>query len=156
MNLRSYSDSSFQKYIVSAEYANKNNDTNVYAYYFNQALPNHAEPVRDEDFYGSFHSSELWYFFSSLRDVEGQRVWTEADYSMADQITDYIVNFVKNGDPNGDDLPAWSVCSAETEGAYMWWTEGTSECVVNVNEARESLNRINALASFGLTEEDLQ
>ncbi len=156
LQLRSSSDSSFAKYVISAEYAEKNDDTNVYVYYFNQNLPGHANPVRDEDFYGSFHSSELWYFFNSMRDVEGQRQWTDADYSLADQITSYISNFVKTGDPNGEGLAEWSVCSAETDGAFMWWTEGESQCVTSVNEAREALNRTVALASLGLTEEDLQ
>lgn len=156
LQLRSSSDLCLAKYVISAEYTEKNSDTNVYVYYFNQDLPGHENPVRDEEFYGAFHSSELWYFFDSMRDMAGQRQWTEADYGLADQITSYISNFVKTGDPNGEGLAEWSVCSGETEGAFMWWTEGQSQCVTNADEGRETLNRAAALASLGLTEEDLQ
>lgn len=155
-SLRASSDSAFSKYVISAEYAEKNNDTNVYVYYFNQMLPEHANPVRDEEFYGSFHSSELWYFFDSMRDMEGQRVWTDADYELSDQITDYISNFVKTGDPNGEGLENWDVCSADTEGSFMWWADGTSKYVQNVNAEREALNREVSLTALGLTEDDLK
>ena len=107
LQLRSSSDSAFAMYVISAEYVQNRSDTDIYVYYFNQNLPGHADPVRDEEFYGSFHSSELWYFFNSMRDVEGQRQWTEADYNLADQITSYIANFVKTGDPNGEGLAEW-------------------------------------------------
>ncbi len=131
MALRAKSDASFAKYRVSAEEVGKNSDTNVYTYYFNQDLPHHKDPVRDEDFYGSFHSSELWYTFNSMRDVEGQRQWTEADHNLADQMSSYIANFVKTGDPNGEGLEKWDVCTEDTNGAFMWWHEGKSQCVTN-------------------------
>ena len=153
--LRSSSDSAFEKYVLSAEYAEKNNDTNVYVYYFNQMLPEHRNPVRDEEFYGSFHSSELWYFFDSMRDLEKQRLWTDSDYSLADQITSYISNFVKTGDPNGEGLEKWDVCSEETNDSFMWWADGTSQYVEHVNAEREALNRASVLAGWGMTEEDL-
>ena len=156
LNLRSRSDSLLSTFIVSAEYDNKNFDTNVYVYYFNHDLPEHANPVRDEAFFGSFHSSELWYFFDSPRDVEGQRQWTDADYALADTITSYIANFVKTGDPNGEGLPEWTVCSTENAGAFMWWHDGEAKCVTEAYPEREALNRAGALAAVGLTEEDLQ
>lgn len=156
LNLRSSSDNLLSTFIVSAEYDNKNFDANVYVYYFNHDLPEHANPVRDEAFFGSFHSSELWYFFDSLRDMEGQRQWTDTDYALADTITSYIANFVKTGDPNGEGLPEWVVCSTENGGAFMWWHDGEAKCVTEAYPEREALNRINALAAVGLTEEDLQ
>ncbi|MDO4453090.1 MAG: carboxylesterase family protein [Eubacteriales bacterium] len=157
LSLRANSDASFAKYVVSAEYIEKNNDSDVYVYYFNHDLPNHENPVRDEDFYGSFHSAELWYVFDSLRDVEGQRAWTDADYAMADQISSYFANFTKTGNPNGEGLTEWDVCNAETDGAFMWWHDGKSEYVENAEyPEREAANREAALAEAGLTEEDLK
>lgn len=157
VNMRASSDSSFANYVISAEYIEKNNDTDVYVYYFNHSLPEHANPVRDEEFYGSFHSSELWYTFNSLRDIEGQREWTDADYEMADQISSYFANFTKTGDPNGEGLTEWETCSAETDGAFMWWHDGVSENVVNTPyPERDALNRAITLSAWGLTEEDLQ
>ena len=67
MNLRSTSDSSLAKYRISAQYGKTHNeDHNAYVYYFDHDLaPHDPETVgnRDEDFYGSFHSSELWFMF---------------------------------------------------------------------------------------------
>lgn len=156
LNLRARSDSSFAKYVVSAEYVEKNNDTDVYVYYFNHSLPNHANPVRNEDLFGSFHSSELWYVFNSIRDIEGQRQWTDADYAMADQISSYFANFTKTGNPNGDGLAEWQTCEADTNASFMWWHDGVSECVEHVDAAREALNRAVTLAGWGLTEDDLK
>ncbi len=155
LDLRAYSDSCFAKYVISAEYAQMRSDANIYVYYFNQDLPHHADPARDEDFYGSFHSSDLWYFLSSMRDEEGQRLWREEDYALSDQITDYLVNFISTGDPNGDSLPEWDICSVTTDGAFMWWTNGESQCVSSVNEPRETLNRMVVMDIFGLEDDDL-
>ena len=35
------------------------------------------------------------------------REFDEADRKLSDTISDYIVNFVKTGDPNGEGLPEW-------------------------------------------------
>lgn len=151
LNLRSYSDSSFASYIVSALYANIHNDSDVYTYYFSQALPG-----RNSEFYGAFHSSELWYFFDSMRDVEGQREWTEGDYALADQISSYIANFVKTADPNGEGLPQWLKCTGENGGAFMEWGNSISECkTAYENEVRYERNLNNAIAGTGLTRADL-
>lgn len=131
--LRSISDSCFAKYLVSAEEVSKNSDTDIYVYYFNQKLPPHKNVDRDEDFYGSFHSSELWYTFNSMRDVEGQRQWTEEDYALADQISSYVANFVKTGDPNGEGLATWEPCTEESSDSFMWWHEGQSESATNTD-----------------------
>lgn len=32
---------------------------------------------------------------------------TQKDQELSDQMTDYLTNFAKNGDPNGAGLPAW-------------------------------------------------
>ncbi len=152
VSLRAKSDRLMQIYRVSAEYANKYNDTNAYVYYFNHDMPKHANPSRDEDFYGSYHSSELWYYFNSMRDVEGQRQWTDEDYALGEVFSTYIANFVKTGNP-GDD---WAVCSAENDGAFMWYHDDIGECTTQVYPEREALNLANVLASYGISEEDLK
>lgn len=152
LNLRSMSDSAFQKYLLSAEYVKAHNaGGKAYVYYFNHTLPG-----RNQDFYGSFHSSELWYFFDSLRDKAGQRAWSANDYEMADSISSYVANFVKAGDPNGKGLPDWKECSAVNGGAFMRWSDA-SDCVTKTPfPARDDLNRSVVLASLGLSEADLQ
>jgi para-nitrobenzyl esterase len=103
VQLRSRADNLLQTALLSAEYAiNHNADTRAYVYYFDN-----PPPGRNAEFYGSFHSSDLWYFFNSLREQPGQRPWTDADHRMAGIMSSYLANFVKNGNPNGEGLPEW-------------------------------------------------
>jgi para-nitrobenzyl esterase len=89
--------------LISAQYAKAHNaSTNAFVYYFNN-----APPGRNSEFYGSFHSADLWYFFDSLRDAPGQRPWTDADFRMADTMSTYLAKFIRTGIPNGNGLPAW-------------------------------------------------
>ncbi|SIQ68274.1 Carboxylesterase type B [Halanaerobium kushneri] len=138
MNWRIMSDLAFQKYIISAKYAKENNENmNAYVYYFN-----HFPPGRNSDFYGAFHSSELWYSFYSLRNVEGQRNWTEKDHNLADEISSYFVNFIKTGNPNGADLANWNECSNKTGENFMHWHDGKSENALNTNyPLRDKVNK---------------
>ncbi len=59
---------------------------------------------------GSFHSSDLWFFFETLgkcwRPFEGRH------FELAARMCDYFANFIKTGDPNGTGrdgcgLPGW-------------------------------------------------
>ncbi|HIT95236.1 MAG TPA: carboxylesterase family protein [Candidatus Faecivivens stercoripullorum] len=75
--------------------------TPAYVYYFDRKLLG--------DYSGAFHSAELWYVFNTL-----SRSWrpkSQADYRLAEQINSYWVNFIKTGNPNGEDLPYWKPCS---------------------------------------------
>ena len=39
-----------------------------------------------------------------------EQVWRpmeQKDYDLSDQMTDYLTNFAKSGDPNGNGIPAW-------------------------------------------------
>ena len=89
----------------------------------------HLEPCRPED-YGTvldpdqllaWHSSELWYTFYSLRPgVPPHRPWRELDYTVAKRMNAYWVNFIKTGDPNGENLPAWPA----SDEAFGWMELG--------------------------------
>jgi para-nitrobenzyl esterase len=150
--LRSMSDLALQKFILSAEYVKAHDKANAYVYYFN-----HTPPGRDHMFYGSYHSSELWYFFDSLRDKAGQRAWTPDDYAVADMISSYIADFVKTGDPNAKGLPEWKQCSASNGAAFMRWSERTSECVTTTPfPLRDKINRDAVMSTFGLSDGDLK
>ena len=117
MSLRAKSDYNLQNYILSAEVAKKRNkDFNIYTYYFDN-----APPGRNAEFYGSFHSSDLWYFFNSLRNKDGQRFWTSADFRIAETMSSYLANFVKTGNPNGGKLPEWP---QSTKGTFMHFRDG--------------------------------
>ena len=55
---------------------------------------------------GAWHSGDLWYWFGTLDSC--WRPMEQKDYDLSDQMTDYLTNFAKSGDPNGNGLPAWS------------------------------------------------
>lgn len=52
------------------------------------------------------HAGEVPFLFDTLATVYGDAV-TEQDEATAAAFNTYIANFIKSGDPNGDDLPAW-------------------------------------------------
>ena len=74
-----------------------------YTWYFDHQLPG------DEN--GAWHSSDLWYWFGTLPNC--WRPMTDADYQLSNQMVDYLCNFAKTGNPNGEiangesDLPLW-------------------------------------------------
>jgi len=55
--------------------------------------------------YGAFHTSEVPFALHTLS--KWDRPWKEMDYTVEKFMTSYWVNFVKNGNPNGNNLPEW-------------------------------------------------
>ena len=68
-----------------------------YAWFFDRQLPG--------DDNGAWHSSDLWYWFGTLENC--WRPMEEKDFDLSKQMTDYLCNFCKYGDPNGSGLTAW-------------------------------------------------
>lgn len=74
--------------------------------------------MRDPELQMSWHSSELWYTFNSLRQgIPPARPWENRDFELAETMCDYWANFIKTGDPNGPDLPLWP--STGEQGNYI-------------------------------------
>ena len=82
----------------------------VYTYLFARPLPG--------DDAGSFHSSELWFMFHTLD--RAWRPFTEADYALADKMTDAWTNFAKYGNPNAPDTDDWKPYDPETDFTYVF------------------------------------
>ncbi|NTJ11610.1 carboxylesterase family protein [Rhizobium lusitanum] len=139
MSLRARSDNALQNYLLSAGLGKeRNTDFNVYAYYFS-----HVPPGRDSEFYGSYHSSDLWYFMNSLRNSKGQRFWTSADFRMAETMSSYLANFVKTGNPNDDGLPEWPQATKSTGLAFMNFKDGGAfAATATPFPERDTLNRL--------------
>jgi para-nitrobenzyl esterase len=73
----------------------------VYTYLFQQPIPWPEHPQ-----FGAFHSSDLVYWFANLEKLN--RPWTADDRKISEHVSYYLVQFVKNGNPNGKMLPNWS------------------------------------------------
>lgn len=69
----------------------------VYLYYFDRCQPG--------DDAGAFHAADLYYVFGTL--YRNWRPFEDTDFRIADDMIDYVSNFVKTGDPNGDGLAQW-------------------------------------------------
>jgi len=73
----------------------------VFVYNFNRVLPAYSDATN----FGAFHTGEVPYVFNNLKTVN--RPWQDIDVQLADQMSNYWVNFSKTGNPNGKNLPEW-------------------------------------------------
>jgi para-nitrobenzyl esterase len=73
----------------------------MFAYLFE-----HIQPGPDAARYGAFHTSEVPYALATL-DAAPQRPFTDIDHRVCAITSGYWLNFVKNGNPNGQGLPHW-------------------------------------------------
>jgi para-nitrobenzyl esterase len=81
----------------------------VFAYLFT-----HVEPGPESGRYGAFHTSEVPYEFNTLHLSRG-RDFTDVDRRLADQLSSYVANFTKTGDPNGGSLPRWPAMTSDNK-----------------------------------------
>jgi para-nitrobenzyl esterase len=84
----------------------------AYVYRFVRRPPATGEYIK----YGAFHAGEVPYVFDNLRLVD--RPWQLIDHQLAKIMSTYWTNFVKTGNPNGDQLPVWELYS-ETDKKIM-------------------------------------
>jgi para-nitrobenzyl esterase len=69
-----------------------------YTWFFERQLPG--------DNNGAWHSSDLWYWFGTLDNC--WRPMEDADRELSQQMTDYLCNFARTGNPNhAGVLPTW-------------------------------------------------
>jgi para-nitrobenzyl esterase len=66
----------------------------------------YAAETRQDRAKGAAHAEEVPYMFQTV-EVGQKGTTTDKDRQMAKRFSGYIANFVKTGDPNGGDLPAW-------------------------------------------------
>ena len=79
---------------IGMDFAQKNNG---FVYFFDLDSPG--------DDSRAFHSCDLRYIFGTLSN--GWRPYGERDYAVSAQMTDFLANFARCGDPNGAGLPRW-------------------------------------------------
>ena len=93
-----------------------------FSYVFGPDMPGWDDP-------GTFHSSDLWFWFETL--AKCWRPFTGRHYDLARQMCDYFCNFIRTGDPNGKDLcglplPRWEAWSEEKPCTMMFLKYGAA------------------------------
>ncbi len=79
----------------------KHGESPVYLYNFNRQIPGDRPETQN----GAFHTGEVPYAYDNLAKVN--RPFEAVDKQLAKQVSEYWVNFVKTGNPNGQGLPIW-------------------------------------------------
>lgn len=72
---------------------------------------------------GTFHSVDLWFFFETL--AKCWRPFVGKHYDLARKMCNYWANFIKSGDPNGNDadgkpMPHWEPYTRENNACMMF------------------------------------
>ena len=83
----------------------------TYTYQFDVEIPGWDNP-------GKFHSVDLWFWFETL--AKCWRPFTGKWYDVSRQMCNYLCNFIKNGDPNGNDcdgipMEKWEPSTADNQ-----------------------------------------
>lgn len=95
----------------------KKHSVQTYIYYFDRMLPG--------DNNGAWHSADLWYWFGTLKN--SWRPMEKKDYDISEQMINYLCNFAKSGNPNGQDLAEWTACE-ESKKALVLGEKPTKMC----------------------------
>ena len=88
----------------------------IYYSVFDAEIPGWDNP-------GTFHSVDLWFWFETL--AKCWRPFVGKHYDLARHMCNYLANFIRSGDPNGDDADGtpmlrWESITDEKLNA-MWW-----------------------------------
>jgi para-nitrobenzyl esterase len=78
----------------------KSHRSPVFTYYFDRGIPWPQHPE-----FGAFHTGEIPYFFLNQKALD--RPWEKVDFTLAKDVSTYLVNYATKGDPNGPGVPPW-------------------------------------------------
>lgn len=99
----------------------------VYSYYFNHTPPSFPNMPS----LGPTHAAEMPYVFNLLLPP---LAWRDNDKQLAEQMSSYWINFAKNGDPNGEGLPAWPQWDNQTQQVMHFNTHPSIGSVANLEQ----------------------
>jgi para-nitrobenzyl esterase len=72
----------------------------VYTYFFDRGIPWPQHPE-----FGAFHTFEIPYFFLNQKALD--RPWEKVDFTLAKDVSTYLLNYATKGDPNGPGVAPW-------------------------------------------------
>lgn len=75
----------------------KQNGEKVYNYLF----------TKTNGYMSTWHSGEMIYAYDNVKNSSYPYRYDDSDLALATTMSSYWVNFIKNGNPNGDNLPTW-------------------------------------------------
>jgi para-nitrobenzyl esterase len=107
----------------------------IYAYNFNRKLPATADYVK----YGAFHTGEVAYVMDNLKFLK--RPWEPADQPLATLMSDYWVNFITSGNPNGKGLPPWPKYDTATQEAMVFDATSGKQVLPDKDELKFMVDR---------------
>lgn len=104
-----------------------------YYYDFGPEIPGWDHP-------GVFHSVDLWFFFETL--AKCWRPFVGKHYDLARQMCNYWANFIRSGDPNGDD--------ADGTPMERWepYTQAAKNCMTFYEKPKAELQKDDALTDL--------
>jgi para-nitrobenzyl esterase len=115
----------------------------VYYYWFDQARPARRDGSAGPD-EAAVHSGEIEYALGNLA-TNHVYAWTAADREASATMEGYFANFIKTGNPNGDDLPHWPAATRKDGGLLRQVIGVHTHTIVDRNAPRyEFLQRIEA------------
>ncbi len=83
-----------------------NNGTPVYRYQF----------TKENGFHGTYHAGEMIYAYGNVKNCKYDYRYNDDDLKLSETMLSYWSNFAKNGDPNGEGLPTWSLYTGNGDG----------------------------------------
>ena len=110
----------------------KNSKTPVYRYLFSRIRP---ASENGEQTNGARHATEIEYFLGNL-DRNKVYNWTAEDFATSEMIQKYLANFIKNGNPNSENLTQWPAVKPENSSPQVMVLDSVPQVRQAKNDAR--------------------
>lgn len=84
---------------------------------------------------GAPHACEIEYCMGNLHLVDDY-AWTKADFQVSATMQEYFANFIKTGNPNGQNLPKWEAAEAQFAAPAVMIIDVESKTMLAPHDAR--------------------
>lgn len=90
------------------------NGSTVFVYRFKKLVPENKAGSQ----FSAFHTGEVPYAYNNLKFVH--RPFDQADFRLANTMSTYWINFIKTGNPNGNELPIWNTYTRQGKSIMLF------------------------------------